>query len=402
MTRTRVISVVVASVLALTAWGLVGGALGGPDQSVAVERRDLVLGVDVTGTLRAVESSVVGPPQVEGLYQFKIAMMAPEGSEVRQGQPVVGFDTSELQQRLQQRASELAEATQEVEKKRVDLTVQLENDRLALAEAEAKLRRARLKASQPSELVSDRELEKAHLDLELARFEVDIVTRRLDAARRAAEAELEALRADQARAQADVDRLQSAIQRMTRGAPRDGIVVYHSFRGQEKLKVGDTAWVGRAVVAIPDLSRMAADGEIEEALAGRIRVGQPVTLRLDAHPDLELAGRVDDISRSVRQRSWRIPIKIVRLDIALDTTDPDRMRPGMRFRGTIETDRFEQVLVLPLEAVWTDDDATWVVARQLAGWRRVPVTLGARTTEQVEITAGLAEGDVVSLGGDRG
>ena len=40
------------------------------------------------GTLRAVESSVLGPPQVRDVWQFKIAMMADEGIEVAEGEPV--------------------------------------------------------------------------------------------------------------------------------------------------------------------------------------------------------------------------------------------------------------------------------------------------------------------------
>src|SRR5947209_19084166 len=63
----------------------------------AVTRGDLVTGVDVTGTLAALDSGSFGPPQLNDVWDFKIAMMAPEGSETKMGQPVLGFDTTELQ-----------------------------------------------------------------------------------------------------------------------------------------------------------------------------------------------------------------------------------------------------------------------------------------------------------------
>ena len=62
-----------------------------------VERQDLVAGVEVSGTLGAVQTIELGPPQLSDVWDYKIAFLAPEGSEVRQGQPVLGFDTSTLE-----------------------------------------------------------------------------------------------------------------------------------------------------------------------------------------------------------------------------------------------------------------------------------------------------------------
>ena len=68
---------------------------------------------------------------------------------------------------------------------------------------------------------------------------------------------------------------------MRRTAPRDGIVIHVANRRNEKKKVGDTCSFYERVIEIPDLSRMEADGEVEEAEAGRIREGQAVKLHLD-------------------------------------------------------------------------------------------------------------------------
>ncbi|HEX7190966.1 MAG TPA: hypothetical protein VF381_05270, partial [Thermoanaerobaculia bacterium] len=120
---------------------------------VDATRGDVVSGVDVSGTLAAVDSSILGPPQINDTWEFKISMLAPEGSDVKKGAPVLGFDTSELQRRLDQYRALAEQAAKEIEKKRSDLSLHRESDRIALAEAEAKMRKTALKLEAPADIV---------------------------------------------------------------------------------------------------------------------------------------------------------------------------------------------------------------------------------------------------------
>src|SRR5437870_2064624 len=85
---------------------------------VRVSQGDLVTGVDVTGTLVAIDSGNFGPPQISDQWDFKIAMLSPEGAEVTKGQPVLAFDTTELEKTLQEKSAEADEARKEIEKGR--------------------------------------------------------------------------------------------------------------------------------------------------------------------------------------------------------------------------------------------------------------------------------------------
>jgi multidrug efflux pump subunit AcrA (membrane-fusion protein) len=143
---------------------------------------------------------------------------------------------------------------------------------------------------------------------------------------------------------------------------------------------------------------MEADGEVEEARAGRVEQGQSVVLRLDAHPDREYRGTVSSISRAVQEKSWRNPLKVVRLTLSLDETDPERMRPGMRFRGEIEIERIEDVTMIPIEAVDRFDGGPVAHRYRLGGWRPVALVLGRRNGEKVEVIEGLDPGDFVAAG----
>ncbi|NJN63860.1 MAG: HlyD family secretion protein, partial [Acidobacteria bacterium] len=80
--------------------------------------------------------------------------------------------------------------------------------------------------------------------------------------------------------------------------------------------IGDSAWRGEKIIEIPDLRRMQAEGEVDEADAGRVAVGQRVVFRLDAHPDVIHTARVGSIHSAVQTRSPNDPVKVVGLDLA--------------------------------------------------------------------------------------
>lgn len=377
-------------------WWL-GTAGAGTIPSATATIGDLPVGVEVEGVLASRDSSMLTPPSLRSIYNFKIRMMAPEGEEVGEGTPVLAFDTSELERRLRDRQAEAAEAAKNLEKLEADRRQDLLGRELKLAEAEADLRRARLKVDVPEELASALELEIARLELEQARRTVDSLRGQLDAARRQWDARQEVLEAQRARAERQVSETEAAVESMTLEAPRAGTVIWVADWRGEKHKVGDSVWRYEQIIELPDLRTMMAQGEVDEADASRLEVGQPVTLRLDAHPEVEYGGRVESIWRTVqRKSSSSAPLKVVRLDIELDETDTRRMRPGMRFRGSIETRRLEDVLLVPAQAVFPTAEGPVVYRSSLTGWQRVPVEVGERNDTFVEIRSGLEPGDRVA------
>lgn len=384
-------------VLALgVAWG--ARALGDGDavDSALVTTGELALEVEVTGRLRAVETAVVSPPQLATVWEFKIARMAAEGATVEPGDPVVSFDVSDLENQLRLQQAERDEAQKQIEKTVKDLEAQRSTDGLRLEEARARLRRARLKVDRPGDLAAARELAEARLDLELAELELTHLETRLDASRRAADAQLAALEAQRDRAERRLTEISESIEQMTVPAPRRGTVIYVEDWQGNKKQVGDSCWRGEPLVEVPDLRRMLADGEVDEVDVGRVEVGQPVSLRLDAHPDVEFTGSVASIWKTVSPRRGS-QVKVARVEVELDRTDTRRMRPGMRFRGRILTERIDDVLLVPAEAVFVEDRGPVVYREGALGWEAVVVELGRRGGDAIEVVAGLRRGDRVAL-----
>jgi HlyD family secretion protein len=363
---------------------------------VEATRGDVVTGVDVSGTLAAIDSSVLGPPQISDTWEFKVSMMAPEGSDVKKGTPVLGFDTSELRRRLDQYHALAEQASKEIEKKHSDLALHRETDRIALAEAEARLRKTALKLDAPADIVGIKERKEVQLDYETSKREVTSIRDRLAAFERAAAAEVRLLESKRAQAEAVVHDSEAAIRAMMVVAPRDGTVVYTTDWKGDKRKVGDSCWRGQRVVEIPNLNKMKAKGEVDEVDAGKIAVGERVTFRLDSHPDDELHGTITQAARTVQQQSGtKNPVKVLNVDIAIDKTDPAKMRPGMRFQGTVELARSRNAVVIPRNAVFVSAKGPIAYRRGVFGVAQVPVKLGRENDKLVEVVSGLAAGDRV-------
>lgn len=389
----RVVGVLI--VCAVLWWMARGGGDRRAVEWAEVRKDDLVLGVEVTGTLAAVDSSSIGPPQISDVWDFKISRMAPEGSQVKAGDPVLGFDTSELERKLDQKKAEADSARKQLEKRVTDRELRQRQDALRRAEAEARVRKSTLKVDRPGDLSSAIELAQARLDLALARDEMEFLAERDIAVRRSDEAEFAAISGQRDRAEQRVREIQDAIARMTVPSPRDGTVIYVSDWRGEKKKVGDGVWRGQRILEVPDLRTLRANGEVDEADSGKLAKGQPVEIRLDAHPDVGFRGRVASIWTTVQRKSYDNPLKVVKLDIDLEKTDSTRMRPGMRFRGKVETGRIRGALIVPAECVTPTPEGPTVRKKTPWGSRTVPVKLGGRDAAMVEVLDGLSEGDRV-------
>ena len=89
------------------------------------------------------------------------------------------------------------------------------------------------------------------------------------------------------------------------------------------------------------------------------------------------------------------PLKVLRVDIRLDRTDPAKMRPGMRFAGTIELGRARNAVLIPREAIFLGPKGPFVHRRNALKVEEVPVRLGGENDKFVQVLRGLQQGDRV-------
>jgi HlyD family secretion protein len=379
--------------LALLA-GLLGCGGTAPEEDWAtVTRGDLVFEVDVTGSLTAAHSAFLGPPSSLDERDFKISRLAPEGADVKKGTKVVWFDVGDLQRELLERRAERDSAAREIERKRNEIEVARREGELRVAEAAAAWKKAELRADLPVKYTAAIEVKLAKIDEAAARAEHQMAEQRLKHSLKLGQAELEYLRDRHARFAVRVARIERAIDLMAVPAPIDGVVVYRSTWRGEKKKVGDPCQTDEPCVAVTDIREMLASGEVDEVESANVAVGQRVRLRLEALPELEWTGKVVSLRPNVYRQSPRNPLKVIGVEVQLDGTDTSRMRPGMLFRGRLETERLRSRVLAPVAAIFLHGEGPVVFRKTRTGWDKVKVELGRRSRTEVEVTSGVGPGD---------
>jgi HlyD family secretion protein len=380
---------------AIAALGLACGRAGSDPQLADVKRDDLVVGVEVTGVLEAVDSTDVKPPPLPNVWNFKIANLVPEGQEVKPGDPIVAFDASEQVRELESMRNEAEAARKKLDKKRDDAQLARRDNELKIAEAEANLRKAQLKTDTPADLVATVQQREVELDAQGAQLALDAANNHAEQTRRSDSEEIQRLTEKLTYARQRVDELQQRVARMQVTAPRAGTIVYPANDRGEKHKVGDGVWRMENVLQIVGLGHMLGAGQVDEVDMARLADRQPVVLRLDAMPDVQLRGTVASIARAVQAKSDTDPSKIVKLKIAIDATKVP-LRPGMRFRGQVETEHVAGVVQVPADAVFVTPDGPVAYRKTTGGLERVRLSLGRRTATAIEVRSGLEAGDRVS------
>jgi len=175
-------------------------------------------------------------------------------------------------------------------------------------------------------------------------------------------------------------------------APIDGVV------SSRDIKLGQSIDANSVAFRITDTSELVAYLQIPQAELAKFSAGHSAYLRVDAMPGTDFDATIIRISPTIDIRSGTF-----RATAFVDNND-GYLVPGMFARFTIEYEKHEDALVIPLDAVVQEDEemAVYVVANGEVARRAV--TTGIATNGRVEILDGLAEDEeivVVGLAGLR-
>jgi multidrug efflux pump subunit AcrA (membrane-fusion protein) len=139
----------------------------------------------------------------------------------------------------------------------------------------------------------------------------------------------------------------------------------------------------------PDLAAMKVVARLSDVDDGRISVGDRTVCTLDAYPESTFAGRVTEIAPIAQEEREQSLRRSFRVEVALDESDPERMRPGMSVRVEVLPPKFEAVLIVPRVAL----DLTASPPRaHLADGSQAEVQLRSCTPMECVVADGVAEG----------
>ena len=192
------------------------------------------------------------------------------------------------------------------------------------------------------------------------------------------------------------------IDKMTITAPEDGLILYGdpaNWRHQNPVQVGAKVYRGQTILTLPRVSSMVAATRVQERDVNKVKIGQQATVTLPAIPGVTLNGRVTKVSSvaSSGQRWWASSeVKTFDVEVTLDDSEP-RMKPGMSCDVEILVGTLENILYVPVNAVFREGGAD--VCYIVSSSKTTPVTvkLGESDDLYVQITDGLKEGEKVLL-----
>lgn len=244
--------------------------------------------------------------------------------------------------------------------------------------------------------------EKAYTDWLEAKREYERVDARtaseLDSARATRDTNKEALALEETRLQ----KVQDQLAKCTITAPQPGMVVYDTSGGRMDrvvvIEPGAAIRHQQNLIKLPDMSEMIVKVKLHESVIKQAAGDAPAYMTIDAFPKERLTGKVTKIAvMPDRSQWWMNPgLKSYVTEITLDKT-PEGLKPGMSAQAEILVDTRQDVLQVPVSAVFVDQGFQVAYVKTPAGTETRRVDVGLSNDRMVEIVKGISEGEEVYL-----
>ena len=179
-------------------------------------------------------------------------------------------------------------------------------------------------------------------------------------------------------------------------APASGMIIHKNVEEGEMVVSSESYSGGTVLITIADLSRMIILTDINEVDIGKISLGREAKMTIDAFPDKKFGGKITHISPMATIGNNNIRIFQVKVSIEDNLKE---LRPGMSANVTIIGKTRKNVVTIPIQAIFQDDDGNDIVyvVKSDTLITSAIVKIGINDLQKVEILKGVAEGDTISL-----
>ena len=156
---------------------------------------------------------------------------------------------------------------------------------------------------------------------------------------------------------------------------------------------------GQPIIRLPDPTQMQVRTKVNDSKINDIEVGDDCLIRVDTDPEKPVRGRVRKVSSFPLPRRWyQAPIEY---EVFVDIVEQSPLvRPGLRGKVEIFTDRQSGVLQSPLSSVVKMGEAYYVFVKADDQIVQRKVEIGVNNDKFVIIQSGLSDGENVILDAD--
>jgi len=266
----------------------------------------------------------------EHVGALTITKLAGSGTHVKRGDLLVEFDRQGQMRTFFDKLAEYENLVEEVIQEQAKQDATRAKDETALRQAENDVKNAELEM-QKVELLSRIEAEKVQETLEASKATLQQLRETFDLKRREARAAILIREIQRDRTRASMVHAQANADLMQVRSPIDGLVVLNAIWKEDKMgevQEGDQIRPGQPFMQVVDPSVMQVRVLANQQDFLALKIGQPVTVRLDAYPELLLPGRLEQISPIGRGNGYSPRVRTFAVVFSIKGTDP-RLMPDL-------------------------------------------------------------------------
>ncbi len=348
-----------------------------------LEQQNIALANAQTGVIQAesaLESAKATRQEyIEGVFeQDKLTIK----NAIYDGQAEIETALQSLSQ-----AEDVLQHSKKLQAKGYITSQQLESDEFAVSKAKIALEKGKLSKELATQQL--RVLEEISYKKQTVQLDADIRSAevKLDSEREALAVETKTL--------ADIKEL---IEKCTIKVPKgvEGQVVFakESSRGGTDwvLEEGTSVRENQVLIRLPNPAKMEVKALINEQSITRIAPNMPATIRVDALNNVTLKGIVTKVNQYAESsgfmsssiRKYAVNVRIL--------NPPPALKPGMNASVTIQVQYEPDVLLAPIQTIYSVQEQQFCLIRDGKQWKTLPVEIAGDNSQMVYIKSGIEEG----------
>jgi len=362
----------------------------------AVVKGPMEVTVTGTGELNAKKSVKIRAPQgmrPAGIYETTLSDLIPEGTVVKEGDYVASLDRTELAGKMSTVQTELEKVQTQLEQAKIDTAIDLRALRDEIINLDFSKKQKLLEVEQ-SKYEPQSVIQRAELDLEQTERDYKQILTKYELKQQQAVAKIEEINALKRQSQQQLQKYLDLSNDFNIFAPKTGMVIYaRTWNGKVEPGSRVTAW-DPVVAELPDLTDMISKTYVNEVDISKVQVGQSVEVKVDAFPDRKYTGAVLKVA-NIGEQLRGYDAKVFEVVVQVNEVD-SIMRPAMTTSNEIVTDVLDNVLQIPLEALFSDS-LSFVYKQVGSKIVKQEVITGISNDDMIVVEFGLEEGESVYL-----
>ena len=390
----KIIGIIAVIMIALLGWRVFGKKQAEVQyQTAQVEKGTLVVSISASGTISSANSIDVTTKASGTVTQVYVE----DGDAVIKGQKLAAIDLDD-EAKERQVASWVSylntlEGIKTAEAEKITADIEMWEERQAIFDAIDDIDYKNNNSINPDTKEEYTDSEKMIIDKTLEKTQKTFAA--LELKYKNADADITYAKTKVASSLSSYQRLSSTITapasgKLTNFSLSPGVYIQSSSTASSETGAVTISSQKIGVIKSPE-ARLQATINLSEIDVIKVEPGQKSTLIIDAYPDKTFTGSVLSVDTSGKVSSGVTTYTII---ILLDSTTID-IYPNMAMNANIILNSKSDILLVPLNAVQSQNGQTTVRVMRNGRVEEIPVETGLSSDTQTEIISGISEGDEI-------